>query len=73
MKTLRLVDHKTASDLTDSIRSVSRKGHTTETPQICVHNDIISAVDTGNGVVLILLNLSAAFDTVDNAILAQLP
>ena len=34
-----------------------------------VHNDIVSAVDKGFGVCLILLNLSTTFDTVDHNIL----
>ena len=32
-------------------------------------NDIIGAVDKGNGVILVLLHLSATFDTVDHGIL----
>ena len=53
----------------DPMQSAYRKGHGTETALLRVHNDIVSAVDRGNGVCLIMLDLSAAFDTVDHTIL----
>ena len=59
----------TANNLMDPMQSAYRKGHSTETALLRVHNDIISAVDKGYGVVLVLLDLSAAFDTVDHTIL----
>ena len=36
---------------------------------LCVHNDIVRAVDQKRIVALVLLDLSAAFDTVDHATL----
>ena len=65
----RLLDYMIANNLMDPMQSAYRKGHSTETTLLRVHNDIVSAVDKGHGVCLILLDLSAAFDTVDHSIL----
>ena len=67
----RLIEHLSSNNLMDQFQSVYRKCHSTETVLICVHNDIVSALDKGRGVCLILLDLSAAFDTVDHTILCN--
>ncbi len=43
--------------------------HSTESTLLQVFNDIILATDTGDCVILVLLDLTAAFDTVDHEIL----
>ena len=65
----RILDHMKENNLLDPMQSAYRSGHSTETALLRVHNDIVSAIDKGHSVFLILLDLSAAFDTVDYEIL----
>ena len=44
-----LIDHMTENNLMDPYQSAYRKGHSTETGLVRVHNDIVSAVDKGLG------------------------
>ena len=46
-------------------QSAYRKGHSTETALLRVQSDILYAIDQGKAAYLILLDLSAAFDTID--------
>ena len=48
------------------IQSAYRQHHSTETAVLKVKNDILMMVDTGHVTLLVLLDLSAAFDTVDH-------
>ena len=50
-------------------QSAYKKGDSTETALTRIHNDILSAINDGECVILVLLDLSAAFDTVDHHIL----
>ena len=47
---VRLLDRMTANNLMDPMQSAYRKGHSTGSALICVHNDIICAVNKGYGV-----------------------
>ena len=47
-------------------QSAYRTGHSVETALTRVHSDIMQALDKKQGVILVLLDLSAAFDTVDH-------
>ena len=42
---------------------------TTESPVLSVYNDLVQAIDKRQVTILVLLDLSAAFDTVDHSIL----
>ena len=50
-------------------QSAYRWFHSTETAVAIVHNDIVRATDAGQITTLVLLDLSAAFDTVDHGVL----
>ena len=45
------------------------KLHSTDTALLKIQNDIAASVDSGKAVAFALLDLSAAFDTIDNTIL----
>ena len=66
---LQLNDHILRHHLDKIFQSVYEAFHSTETALVRVHNDILTAIDNNNTVILLLLDLSAAFDTVDHSIL----
>ena len=59
----------TTNGLFAKMQSAYRKHHSTETALLRVVNDIHQAIDNKREAVLVLLDLSAAFDTIDHAIL----
>ena len=65
----RLTSHVNNNNLSEVFQSAYKRGHNTETALVRVQNDILRAIDNGDCVILLLLDLSAAFDTVDHNIL----
>ena len=65
----RLNEHLIKNSMFDPLQSAYRHKHSTETALIKVQNDILSALDAGSSAVLLMLDLSAAFDTKDHDIL----
>ena len=57
------------NDLYPSLQSAYREFSSTETALLRVYNDLLRAIGQKNEVVLVLLDLSAAFDTIDHDIL----
>ena len=67
----RLQAHIKHNHLSNPLQSAYRKHHSTESAQLKVHNDIIISMDQGQVTALTLLDLSAAFDTIDHATLTN--
>ena len=67
----RLQAHIKNTHLSSSLKSAYRKHHSTESALLKVHNDIIISMDKGEVTALTLLDLSAAFDTIDHATLTD--
>ena len=65
----RLANHVDKFNLLPPTQSAYRTHHSTETALLRIHNDIVAAIDQGDVGALILLDLSAAFDTVDHSVL----
>jgi hypothetical protein len=67
----QLIGYLETADLLPSLQSGFRPRHSAETAVLHVLSDILAAVDRGDVAALALLDLSAAFDTVDHDILVQ--
>ena len=65
----RLLQHLTSFSSIPIFQSGFRKSYSTETALLRIHNDLLLAMENKRVSALILLDLSAAFDTVDHSIL----
>ena len=64
--------HTGLFNLLPARQSAYRQFHSTETAVTAVHNAIVQAIDSKRLSVLVLLDLSSAFDTVDHGILLNI-
>ena len=65
----QLQKHITSNNLMEPMQSAYRAGHSTETALVKVKVDLLNTIDSKEVVCLVLLDLSAAFDTADHQIL----
>ena len=61
--------HLSKTGIIDDFQSAYKAGHSCATALLRVFKDIASTIEKGNGILLVLLDLSAAFDTIDHVIL----
>ena len=60
----QFMEHLTANDLHSQLQSAYKQRHSTETALLKVKNDILMSMDEQHVTLLVLLDLSAAFDTI---------
>ena len=65
----QLIDYLKTNGLQEPLQSAYKAFYSTETALVKVQNDILCAIDQQQSVILLLLDLSAAFDTVDHDLL----
>ena len=65
----QLIEH--TSDMTELYQSAYMSNHSTETALIAVCDDIKRGFDNRKGTALVMIDLSAAFDTINHSILLQ--
>ncbi|WP_419612617.1 RNA-directed DNA polymerase, partial [Thiolapillus sp.] len=65
----QLRGHLLANNLSETFQSAYRAHHSTETALLDVTNCLLGSADEGRVSILTLLDLSAAFDTLDHSIL----
>ena len=65
----QLIEYLDKNNLSELFQSAYKKFHSMESALLRVHNDIATAINNQNSVVLLLLVFATAFDTVDHQIL----
>ena len=64
----RMSEHISINNISDPFQSAYKAHHGAETALLRVNNDILTALDNGEITALILLDLSAAFDSVSDPV-----
>ena len=65
-------DYLDTHELNESLQSAYRKGHNTKTALLKVQNDCKRALDNNKIVLMVMLDLTAAFDTIDHILFHRL-
>ena len=69
----RLSAHMSECNLCVPNQSAYKPNHSVETALVCVQNNILCVMDNQNIVIMLLLDLSAAFETVDHNVMLHRP
>lgn len=62
----QVTSHLSENRLLESFQSAYKVGHSAKSALLRVHSDVLRSIGDGMSVVLLMLDLSAAFDTVDH-------
>ena len=65
----QLVSHINSSNISKQYQSAYKKFHSTKAALLLIRSDILTSMDAGKVTALTLLDLSAAFETIDHTIL----
>ena len=65
----QVMNHVDSNYLGELLQSSYKRHHSTETALLKVKNDLLCSLDNNKAVLMVLLDMSAAFDTVDHDIL----
>ena len=68
---LRIMSHVSDQQMVESFQSAYRKKHSTETELLYVISAVKTAMDKKQGAILLLVDFSSAFDTIDHNILIR--
>jgi len=67
----QLVEYMSSQNIFDYMQSAYRKNMSCETALVKIKDDVDRILDDGDGTLLVLLDLSAAFDTIDHGVLLK--
>ena len=62
----QIQSHLINNDIVDNFYSAYKAGHSCKTALLRVYNDSITTIGRGNGAMFVVLDLSAAFKTIDH-------
>jgi hypothetical protein len=65
----QMMEYLSTNDLLDPFQSAYKAGHSTETLLAHLHDHILKSMDSKKVVILVMLDLSSAFDTVNHRLL----
>ena len=65
----QLLEHIHVHNLDNPYQSAYKSGHSTETALLSIKNEVHLSLSRGEPTALVLLDLSAAFDTIDHSTL----
>ena len=68
---LQLYDHLTRYNLHLDLQSAYKENYSCETALVKVYEDILCDINSSTGVIMVFLDLSAAFDTVDHELMVN--